>query len=217
MIDLAESFEPLVDLVTRLNASGRQTAQTMYGMSGSVAHHNTDMWGDSAPQDNDPPSTFWPMGLVWLATQTWEYYLFTGDLAWLRNHYSVFRDCAVFCLNFLTDYGEYKVTNPSISPENSYFVPGTRDKASFTVGSTIDNSLLWTLFGIILKCHDLLALDDDLYVEAYRTALPPVKVNSWGGIQEWIEDYEETEPAHRHLSPLYGIYPGAQITPKILA
>ena len=212
-VDLAESYEPLVSLVKRLNASGRQTAKIMYGMSGSVAHHNTDMWGDSAPQDDDAPSTFWPMGLVWLATQIWEYYLVTGDLDWLRTQYSIFHDSALFCLDYMTDHGDYKVTNPSLSPENSYYVDGT--KASFTVGSTIDNSLIWTLFGLVIKCHDLLGLDDDVSkIKAYRSALPPIRVNSWGGIQEWIEDYEETEPEHRHLSPLHGLYPGAEITPE---
>ena len=98
----------------------------MYGARGAVAHHNTDVWGDSAPQDNYMSSTYWPSGLAWLSAHLWEHYLYTGDAAALRKHYGALRDAALFYVDFLSEYdGDWLVTNPSSSPENAFYVPGS--------------------------------------------------------------------------------------------
>ncbi|RYP49314.1 hypothetical protein DL768_004939 [Monosporascus sp. mg162] len=192
------------------------TTKRMYGVGGSVSHHNTDMWGDTAPQDNYAASTFWPGGLAWLATYIYEHYLFTGDVTMLAESYPILVDTATFFLDFMTDYKGWKVTNPSVSPENSYHVPGTTETAAITIGPTMDNSLIWMLFGIVLEAQEILGIETSELTDRLkrtRGQLPPLRVSpSHGGIMEWIEDYNETDVGHRHFSHLYSLYPGADIT-----
>lgn len=189
----------------------------MYGVEGAVGHHNTDLWGDAAPQDNYAPSTFWPSGFAWLVTHVFEHYLFTGDVSVLREHYDALRDSAVYFLNFVTDYKGWKVTSPSLSPENSYYLPNsTTATAALTLGPTMDNSIIWAVFGMVLEAQRVLGVEDAALaanLTRVRALLPPLRVSpSLGGIMEWIEDYRETEPGHRHWSPLFGLYPGSEIT-----
>lgn len=213
--NLAELNSPLFDLLESVHKSGATTARQMYGVGGSMCHHNTDLWGDTAPQDDDPSSTFWPSGLGWLATQMWEHWLFTGDEDVLRQNYEVLRDAAVFYLEFMTDYGPWKVTNPSLSPENSYVLPNSYEWASITAGPTLDNSLVWSLFGSVVEAQRILGDQNATLtsqLEETRRLLPPLRRSYFGGLQEWIEDYQETDPGHRHFSPVWGLYPGAQVT-----
>ncbi|KAI1338138.1 Six-hairpin glycosidase-like protein [Xylariaceae sp. FL0016] len=214
--NLLDLNSPLLDLIEKMLVSGRETARTMYGARGAVCHHNTDYSGDTAPQDNYLSSTFWPTGLAWMVTHIWDYYEFTMDTEMLRQHFPALREAAVFFLDFTTEYKGWKVTNPSISPENVYYLPNsTTDTAAITAGPTIDNSILWSLFGMVLEAQRVLDIDDGELIEeleSVRSSLPPLRVNSYGGIMEWIEDYNETEPGHRHWSPLFGLYPGNQIT-----
>jgi alpha-L-fucosidase 2 len=195
---------------------GSTTAKTMYGAKGVVAHHNTDLWGDTAPQDNYFSSTFWPSGFTWLVTHLFEYYLFTGDRSMLADKYDTLVDAATFYLDFLTDYKGWKVTNPSISPENTYIIPGSNSTAAITCGPTVDNSLVWEIFGMVLDAQTILGKKDQALakrITAMRSQLLPLRVSpSTGGIMEWIEDYEESDPGHRHFSLLWGFYPGSQIT-----
>ncbi|KAI1438945.1 Six-hairpin glycosidase-like protein [Xylaria sp. CBS 124048] len=214
--NLADLNGPLFELIEKTVTSGSNTAKKMYNARGAVCHHNTDMWGDTAPQDNSASSTWWPSGLAWMVTHIWDYYEFTGDVDVLRDRYPAIREAALFYLDFMTDYKGWKVTNPSISPENAYYLPGDSGQtSSITAGPTIDNSIAWQLFGIVLDAQRILRIDDEQFkreVSETRAKLPPLRVNSNGGIMEWIEDYEETEPGHRHWSPLFGLYPGNQIT-----
>ncbi|KAI0388800.1 Six-hairpin glycosidase-like protein [Xylariaceae sp. FL0594] len=216
--NLVDLNGPLFDLIDKMLASGTETAKKMYNARGAVAHHNTDLWGDTAPQDNYMSSTWWPLGLAWTVTHVWDYYEFTGDAEVLRRHYPALRAAALFLVDFMTDYKGWKVTNPSISPENAYYLPGSSSQtAAITAGPTMDNSIAWYLFGIVLDAQRILGIDDDAELSKEtltktRAQLPPLRTNSNGGIMEWIEDYRETEPGHRHWSPLFGLYPGNQIT-----
>lgn len=213
--NLAELNGPLFDLIDTMHVRGTQTAKKMYNARGGVCHHNTDLWGDTAPQDNYMTSTFWPSGLAWMATHIWEHYVFTGETDTLRQHFPALRDAALFYVDFMTDYKGWKVTNPSSSPEHAYYIPGTTETTAISAGPTIDNSLVWTLFGMVLDAQQVLGIkDQELTRELVETRaqLPPLRLNAYGGIMEWIEDYNETEPGHRHFSHLFGLYPGNQIT-----
>lgn len=172
----------------------------MYNCSGTVSHHNVDLWGDSAPQDNYLSSTFWPMGATWLITHVIEHYRFTGDAAMLQKMYPALKANAEFALDFLTPWGEYMVTNPSISPENIYYAPNaSKQQVSITAGPTIDNTLLWELFGFILEAQEALGITNDTafadQVTTMRAKLPPLRLNQYDGIAEWIENYEEVSLA----------------------
>lgn len=192
--DLADLTTPLNDLLQEVRQQGGDVAQKMYHARGLVTHHNTDMWGDSAPQDNWLSSTCWPMGATWLITHLMEHYRFTGDTTMLTQNYELFRDAALFALDFLTAYKEWKVTNPSLSPENTYYIPGSQDVGSITLGPTIDNSLLWELLGEVVDVQRALNISDPQFtdqVTALRAQLPPLRMNQYGGIAEWIHDFEE--------------------------
>jgi len=186
----------------------------MFNARGSCAHHNTDLWGDTAPQDDWQPATTWTQGLAWLVMHTYDYYLYTGDVMFLRSNFEPIKDAATFYIDFLTNYKDWKVTNPTTSPENTFQVPN-KGTASVTCGSTIDNSLLWSMFGMVLEVQDILNITDSAFssqITDLRGKLAPLRQNRYGGIMEWIEDYNETEPDHRHVSQLIGAYPLAQIT-----
>lgn len=189
----------------------------MYGCGGFCCHHNTDMYGDTAPQDNYISSTWWPTAAPWLVFHgILEYYRYTGDVEFLASKYQTLKDSAQFFVDFLTDWnGTWKVTNPTISPENEYYVPNTTIEQAITAGSTIDNSLLWELFGALIEVQAATGISDSEFADtitALRAKLPPLRESYFGGIMEWIEDYKETQPGHRHWSPIWGAYPGNQIT-----
>lgn len=176
--NLADLNAPLFDLIEKVRTTGLDTANSMYGARGAVCHHNTDLWGDSAPQDNYVSSTFWPSGLAWLATHIFEHYQYTGDLDVFRENFDALRDSALFYLDFLTDYKGWKVTSPSISPENKYYLPNSSSTAAITLGPTIDNSIVWALFGMVLESQEILGIDDeDLAsdIRQLRAQLPPLR------------------------------------------
>lgn len=179
-----------------MTTEGMYVAKEMYNCSGTVSHHNVDLWGDSAPQDNYQSSTFWPMGATWLVTHVIEHYRFTGDKALLSEMYPILKLNAEFALDFLTPWNEYMVTNPSLSPENIYYAPNaTKQQVAITAGPTIDNTLLWELFGFILEAQVELGITNETefanQVKAMRAKLPPLRLNQYDGIAEWPEDYEE--------------------------
>jgi alpha-L-fucosidase 2 len=194
---LADLVGPLHDLIKTMAASGAQVARDMYNCSGTVSHHNVDLWGDSAPQDNYLSSTFWPMGATWLITHVMDHYRFTGDTVMLGEMYQALRANAQFALDFLTPWNGYMVTNPSLSPENIYYEPNStaKNQVSITAGPTIDNTLLRELFGFILEAQATLGITNDTdfanQVSAMRAKLIPFRLNQYNGIAEWIEDFEE--------------------------
>jgi len=335
--NLSECHLPLFELLRRMIPNGRRVAREMYGCRGFVAHHNTDIHGDCAPQDLWMPATYWPMGAAWLCTHLWTHYVYTLDSDFLREAFPVMAEAALYFVDALEPWGEYYVTNPSSSPENTYILP-SGDKGCVCMGPTMDNQILRDLFTICLDSYEILtgcrvlsgdakegksagfaaeavdgeesacaevvdgaesacvevvdgaesacaeavdgeesacvevmdgrktacaeALDgerntcagikdggvtgnraeasaksgenaakgsiglaglpkipdcDDPEVLMQEIAdklskLVPTRIGSDGRIMEWLEEYEEEEPGHRHVSQLYGLYPSDQIT-----
>lgn len=216
-VGLMEYGEPLYRYFAFLASHGRATAETMYGCRGWVTHTITNPWGFTAPGQDPSWGSFLCAG-AWCCRHLYEHYLYTGDKAFLREYWPVIHDSALFYRDFLVrDPGTgYLVTAPSSSPENSYLDPLTGEKTSITYGPTMDNMILRELFGFTLEIAGILGESDEL-TEALPeliSALPPTKITRHGTIGEWIEDFRESEPGHRHISQLYGLYPGWEITPE---
>ncbi|KFY97066.1 hypothetical protein V498_02292 [Pseudogymnoascus sp. VKM F-4517 (FW-2822)] len=216
--NLAECELPLFDLLERVAERGKKTAMTMYGCRGWAAHHNTDIWADSDPQDRWMPATLWPLGGAWLCVHTWESYLFSQDTNLLARMFPVLKGCVQFLIDFLIEdtSGDYLVTCPSLSPENS-FLEADKTRGTLCEGSTIDIQIITYVFqAFISACATLSLSTDDLLpsVKASLSRLPPLQIGSFGQLQEWRTDYIEIEPGHRHISHLWALHPGSAITPS---
>ncbi|HWT74782.1 MAG TPA: glycoside hydrolase family 95 protein [Mobilitalea sp.] len=211
--NLSECHMPLFDLIKRMLPNGKETARKMYGCRGFVAHHNTDLWSDTAVQDHWIPGSFWVMGAAWLCTHQWMHYEYTKDRAFLEEAFPIMREAATFFLDYLIEDKGYLKTCPSVSPENIFILPsGVRGAA--TAGATMDNQILRDLFGQCLKAAEILGIQDELnkQIESAMERLVPTQIGKYGNIMEWAEDYEEQEPGHRHISHLYALHPSSQIT-----
>ncbi len=211
--NLSECHLPLFDLIKRMLPNGQVTAKKMYGCRGFVAHHNTDMWGDTAVQDIWIPASYWVMGAAWLCTHQWMHYEYTKDIRFLEEAYPIMKEAAVFFLDFLIEDKGYLKTCPSVSPENTYILPNG-NYGAVCVGPTMDNQIMRDLFSQCIKAAELLGIRDELtgqFKEA-MDRLSPTRIGRHGSIMEWEEDYEEMEPGHRHISHLYGLHPSSQIT-----
>lgn len=220
--NLPECHLPLFDLLERVKEKGKETAERMYGCRGSVAHHNTDLYGDTAPQDHCITSTFWVMGEAWLATHIWEHYLYTSDKEFLREHFDVLEQSVLFFYDFLIRNSEgMLVTSPSMSPENTY-----RRKDGTTgvlcESASMDTEILVELLGDYISACYVLNKNPEKVRRAKEVMgdLPPLRIGQYGQLMEWMEDYDEPEPGHRHISHLYGVYPGSSIswdkTPRLM-
>lgn len=218
--NLAELHRPLFDFIDVLAAHGRETASVNYGAKGWVAHHNADIWGQTAPVGNfgggDPVWANWPMSAPWLSQHLWEHYAFGGDTEFLRERaWPVMKGAAEFCLDWLIDDGHgHLVTAPSSSPEIK-FLTSSGKPAALSMASTMDMALIWDLFTNIIEAHRVLRTDDEFVrrVKAAREKLLPPRVGARGQLQEWFQDFMEEDEHHRHVSHLFGVYPGRQITP----
>ncbi len=212
--NLPECTLPLFDYMnTNLLGPGRQAAKDFYNCGGTVTHHVSDIYGFNAPADWF--CGLWPMGGAWLASHMWEHYLYSRDLDYLKNTAYEFPKSSVeFFLDYLEKSKEgYLLTGPSISPENEYLLPNGK-KVSMCMMPTMDIEILSGLFDSYIKTEELLNLDPAL-AEKARTArqkLPPLRIGKYGQLMEWLEDYEEAEPGHRHISHAFGLYPGSTIT-----
>jgi alpha-L-fucosidase 2 len=212
--NLSELHEPLFDLIDLARADGRRVAKTLYGARGFVLHHNTDLWGDAVPIDG-VGSGIWPMGGAWLSLHLWDHYDFTRDRQFLaRRAYPVMKEAAEFLLDYLVDDGRgHLVTGPSLSPENRY---RTADgvAAKLCMGPYMDTEITHALFSRVIEASQLLGVDAEFRrrLVAARNRLPPLKIGKHGQLQEWLEDYDEPEPGHRHISHLFALHPGNQIT-----
>ncbi|KAL1875719.1 hypothetical protein VTK73DRAFT_9908 [Phialemonium thermophilum] len=213
--NLSECHEPLfVFLEQRLVPRGEQVARDMYGCRGWVVHHNTDLWGDAAPQDATICATYWNLAGAWFCTHLWERYRFTRDEAFLRRAYPVMRGAALFFQDFLVERGGELITSPSLSAENTYIVPGTQTPASLCAGPAWDAQILRELFGACVAAAAILGEPDDAVaeLEAVLAKLPAPRISQkYGSIMEWRDDVEEAEPGHRHVSHLWGLFPGTSI------
>lgn len=213
--NLAECQMPLFEHLRRMLPNGIRTAKEMYGCSGFVAHHNTDLWGDTAPQDIYIPATFWVMGAAWLCTHIWRHYLYTCDLAFLKEYYPILKEAVRFFFDFLIEADGAYVTCPSVSPENTYIMEdGTR--GCLTYGAAMDNEILHELFENLLSAAPLVGDTDTAFLERaaeYNAKIPGLQIGKHGQIMEWCKDYDEAEPGHRHISHLWALHPAFQITP----
>jgi alpha-L-fucosidase 2 len=211
--NLSECHKPLFDLIKRMVPNGQKTAKIMYDCRGFVAHHNTDMWGDTAVQDHWIPASYWVMGAAWLCTHQWMHYEYTQDKEFLREAFPIMREAALFFLDFLIEDNGFLKVCPSVSPENIYILP-SGEQGAVTVGATMDNQILRDLFHQCLKAAELLGVQDELnqQIKDVLEKLVPTQIGERGNIMEWAEDYEEVEPGHRHISHLYGLHPSSQIT-----
>jgi alpha-L-fucosidase 2 len=217
--NLWETQVPLWDLIDDLRETGARTAKSHYNARGWVLHHNTDLWRATTPVDG--AWGIWPMGQAWLANQMWDHYRFSGDRVFLdKRAYPAMAGAVRFILDTLvpapagTRFAGRLVTNPSFSPENSYFL--NEKRSQLTYAATMDLELIDELCAAFDKASRLLGRDAALRAEAAaaRKRLPPLQVGARGQLQEWIEDYREAEPENRHVSHLYALYPGQAISPR---
>jgi alpha-L-fucosidase 2 len=219
---LGETHESLFNLIGTMAARGRDTARVMYGCRGTMCHHNTDFYGDCAPQDVYMAATQWVSGGAWLALHLWEHYRFTRDRAFLEKWLPVLKEHALFFLDFLSDDGKgHLVTNPSVSPENRYLMSDGFD-TPICAGPTMDNQIVRALFKACVEGDEILGLKDPLTKElaAACQKLPPNRIGSKGQLLEWMEEEQEMTPGMVHISHLWGAYPGDEInwrdTPELL-
>lgn len=217
--NLAECHTPLFDLMDGLVQPGENLAKTNYGARGWVAHHLTDAWGYVGAADG--PQGIWPMGAAWLAQHPWEHYAFSGDKEFLRQRaWPLMKGAARFILDFLveapkgTPVAGKLVTNPSHSPENA-FIMADGARHVFTYGATMDIMIIHDLLSNCIEASRILDTDAEFRAECEKALakLAPVRISPDSGrIMEWIEDYKEAEPKHRHTSLLFGLHPGRMIT-----
>lgn len=215
--NLDECNRPLTEFLKMLTIPGRVTAKEMYGADGWTIHHLTDPFGRSGVMDAVQSGMF-PMGGPWMTLHLWQRYQYTGDLDYLKQDaWPVMKESAKFVLGFLVPDPEgHLVTSPSYSPENSFLMPDSRKKTALTYGPTVDIQIITELFKACIEAGKLLNEDPAFssLLEETLKRLPPVRVSKYGTIQEWINDYDEAEPGHRHMSHLFGLHPGTQITPE---
>jgi alpha-L-fucosidase 2 len=212
--NLSECCEPFFKLLERMKVNGQVTASKMYGCRGFVAHHNTDIYADTAPQDIYIPATYWVMGGAWMSLHIWEYYLYTRDLAFLQRNYDTLYQAVLFFQDFLMeDENGNMLTCPSVSPENTYILPNGK-KGRLSAGVSMDNQILYSLFHAYLSAARLVDSDNpfSMDVERLLEKLPKPQIGKYGQLMEWMQDYEEEEPGHRHISQLFAVFPGSQIT-----
>jgi alpha-L-fucosidase 2 len=211
--NLPEMHEPLIQMVKDLSVTGAETAKVMYKSRGWVAHHNTDIWRITGVVDFANAGQ-WPLGSAWLSQHLWEKYLYSGDKNYLKSIYPVLKSAALFYEDFLIEEPTHQwlVVGPSVSPEN---IPQGHQGSALAEGNTMDNQLMFDLFSKTKKAAQILNLDSDK-IPVWNniiSKLPPMKIGKYGQLQEWMEDWDNPKDNHRHVSHLYGLFPGNQINP----
>ena len=209
--NLTEMNGPLFRLIREISETGRQTAKDMYGADGWVLHHNTDQWRITGPVDRST-SGLWSTGSGWLCRHLWEHYLYSGDKEFLREAYPIMLEAARFYTQTLVKHPRlgYLVICPGESPEHG----GKGRKSPLDAGVTMDNQIITELFTEVLQAAKVLQDNNPLLqtIREQLPQLPPMKVGSWGQLQEWLDDVDDPKDDHRHFSHLYGLYPSNQIT-----
>ncbi|MCX6320664.1 MAG: glycoside hydrolase family 95 protein [Bacteroidia bacterium] len=214
--NLGELQEPFIDFIDALRPNARRTAKEVYGMKGIVAHYTTDVWHFTEPTGAIRYG-MWPMGIAWSCQNIWDHYQFVGDVEYLRTKsYPIMKEAAEFCMDWLVVNPKtgYLVSGPSISPENAFKIPGGGGNASMVMGPTMDHMIIRDLLQNTIKASIVLDTDKPFRKQMEKTLekLAPTQIGSDGRIMEWTEEFEEPEPGHRHISHLYGLHPGNQIT-----
>lgn len=206
--NLSECHEPLFDLLDDLAQTGRSVAQAHYGARGWILHHNTDLWRGAAPI-NHSNHGIWPTGGAWLCQHLWWRYAFTGDVAFLRERaYPILREAALFFADTLAEDAEtgWLISPLSNSPENGGLV----------AGPTMDHQIIRDLLAHTIEASAILDVDAELRaeLEGIRARIAPNQVGQYGQLQEWLIDKDDPENTHRHVSHLWGLHPGDEITPQ---
>lgn len=220
--NLSECHDPFLQLVKDVSVTGRESASTMYGCRGWTLHHNTDLWRSTGAVDYASCS-IWPTCNAWFASHLWERYLYTGDRAYLASVYPVMRGASEFYEDFLTTDPAtgYKVASPSNSPENHPGLgayddaAGKRRNLAVFSGVTMDNQMIYDLLRNTAMAARTLGLDSAFAsgLDSLRAQLPPMHIGTYGQLQEWLSDWDRERSSHRHVSHLWGLYPGNQISP----
>ena len=219
--NLSELHTPLFGFIENLSKTGAVTAKSFYGTEGWVAHHNSDIWAMSNPVGDfgkgDPVWANWTMGGTWLSTHLWEHFQFSQDTQFLKNTaYPILKEAAKFCLQFLVKDADGKwVTAPSTSPEN-IFITDKGLKGAVLFGSTADLAMIRELFSNVIDGAAVLHQDEQFanQVKLVLNEMHPYTIGKKGNLQEWYYDWEDEDPKHRHVSHLFGLYPGTSITIK---
>ncbi|CAN7736387.1 glycoside hydrolase family 95 protein [Paenibacillus sp. LjRoot153] len=213
--NLAECHEPVFDLMDRLMENGRKTAREIYGARGSVAHHATNLWAETDICGTYVPAIFWPMGGAWMSLHLWEHYRFGGDKVFLQSRaYPIMKEAALFFLDFLIEDEQGRlVTVPSLSPENTYRLPNGNEGV-LSIGPSMDSQIIHALLAACIEAGAVLGIDKEFLeeLEQVRKRLPEPAIGKHGQLMEWAIDYEEVELGHRHISHLFALHPGEQIT-----
>jgi alpha-L-fucosidase 2 len=206
--NLSECHEPLFDMIDEVAETGRKTAEAHYGAKGWVLHHNTDLWRGTAPINNANHG-IWQTGGAWLCHHLWEHYLFTGDRFFLaRRAYPRMKDAALFFVDVLVpdERTGWLISTPSNSPEQGGLV----------AGPTMDHQIIRDLFANTAEAATILGVDPALaeQLRSLRARIAPNQVGKYGQLQEWLEDRDDPKNQHRHVSHLWGLHPGSEITPR---
>jgi len=214
--NLGELQTPFIDFIDALRPNARRTAKEVYGVKGIVAHYTTDPWHFTEPT-GALVYGMWPMGIAWSCQNIWDHYLFGGDKEYLRTKsYPIMREATEFCMNWLVINPKtgYLVSGPSVSPENSFRTPDGKSNASMVMGPTMDHMIIRDLLQNTISASKILDTDKVFRIRMEKTLakLAPTKIGSDGRIMEWTEEFAEPEPGHRHISHLFGLHPGNQIT-----
>ena len=208
--NLSETAQPLFSMIRDLSETGAETARTMYGCRGWMAHHNTDLWRIAGPVDG----AFWgmfPNGGGWLSTHLWEHYQYTLDKDFLNEYYPILKGAADFYLDYMVERDGELLVVPSVSPEQG----GRGRQTPVCAGCTMDNQIARDVLSQALHAARILDKDTDYQKKLSKAIamLPPMKVGQYGQLQEWREDLDDPRNEHRHISHLYGLYPSNQISP----
>ena len=215
---ISQTFDPFLQLVKDCAEHGKETAQ-MYGCRGWTLHHNTDIWRSTGAVDG-AYNGMWPTGAAWFCQQIWDGYLFNQDSKYLKEIYPIMKSACEFFIDFLVaepvSGHNYLVVAPSYSPENAPHVQDVLGKGNITTvfGATMDNQMMADLFGNTIEAAALMG-EKGAFVDTLKnikSRLAPMKIGSWGQLQEWFEDWDDPKDNHRHVSHLWGMYPGRQIT-----
>lgn len=211
--NLAELHEPFLQMVKDMSVAGQQTAKDMYGARGWVAHHNTDIWRATGAIDG-PNWGVWSAAGGWTSQHLWEHYLYSGDKNFLASIYPVLKGASTFYIDYLVEHPKFHwlVVNPDESPENT---SKAHQNSALDAGVTMTNQILFELFSTTIKAAEILKKDVAFIdtLKQYRKRLPPMHIGQHGQLQEWLDDIDDPQDNHRHISHLYGLFPSNQISP----
>ncbi len=209
---------PLMTFIKNSSVAGAEVVRNMYNMKGWTVHHNSDIWCAANPVGDKAGSPSWAnyvMAGPWLCSHLYEHYLFTGDKAFLKETaYPLLKGSAEFLMDWLIEKDGKYITSPSTSPENG-FIDENGNTGQVTIGSAMDLEICWELFTNVIEASEVLGADPELRKQwkHYRDNLHPLQVGAAGNLVEWYKDWKDTDPQHRHVSHLFGLHPGHEISP----